>query len=138
MILGIGTDLVDVRRIENLMQKYGLKFLEKTFTESEILASERYKNQKLKAMFFAKRFSAKESFSKAVGCGFGDNIKFLDLSVENDKKGKPTLKVEGHSSSYVAILFPEMKIKIDLSLSDEYPMALAFVVISSDFLGRGI
>ena len=130
MILGIGTDLVDVRRIEKLMEEHGQKFLEKTFTEEEILASKRYSQEKLQALFFAKRFAAKEAFSKAVGCGLGEHLKFLDISVENNEKGKPFLSVKGQSFQYVESYFDERQIKIDLSLTDEYPMALAFIVIS--------
>lgn len=131
MILGIGTDLLDVRRIENLIQKYGDKFLKKTFTEDEISASQRYEDSSLKVLFFAKRFAAKEAFSKAVGCGLGEHLKFLDISIENNFKGKPSLKVTGVSADYIKEYFKNSEIKIDLSLSDEYPMALAFVVISA-------
>lgn len=132
MILGIGTDLVDIRRIEELMQKHGERFLQKTFTSQEISASGRYNESLLRGMFFAKRFAAKEAFSKALGCGFGENLKFLDLSIENNQKGKPSLIVKGESLKYVRKCFTEENIKIDLSLSDEYPMALAFVIISTD------
>lgn len=132
MILGIGTDLVDVRRIEKLIEEHGQRFLEKTFTEAEIKASARYSQEKLKALFFAKRFAAKEAFSKAVGCGLGEHLKFLDLSIENDEKGKPVFKMKGVSLQYVEKHFSIKQIKIDLSLTDEYPMALAFVVISAD------
>ena len=133
MILGIGTDLVDIRRIEVLIQTHGQKFLEKTFTGEERLGSQRYSEQKLQSMFFAKRFAAKEAFSKAVGCGFGENLRFLDLSIENNSTGKPSFIVKGQSLKYVLECFTGKKIKIDLSLSDEYPMALAFVIISTDF-----
>ena len=126
MILGIGTDLVDVRRVEALLEKHGLRFIEKTFTKEEVLLSEKYTTPKLKAMFFAKRFAAKESFSKAVGVGIGEHIKFLDLSVENDLKGKPLLSVRGRTLDFFLEYFDNHKIKIDLSLSDEYPMALAY------------
>ena len=133
MILGIGTDLVDVRRIETLIQTHGQRFLEKTFTEDERLAAERYLDAKLQAMFFAKRFAAKEAFSKAMGCVFGKNLRFLDLAVENNLKGKPSFVVKGQSLTYVLDCFAGKEIKIDLSLSDEYPMALAFVIISTEF-----
>lgn len=133
MILGIGTDLVDIRRIEALIQTHGEKFLEKTFTEEERRGSDRYSEERLQAMFFAKRFAAKEAFAKAVGCGFGENLRFLELSIENNSKGKPSFIVKGQSLKYVLECFTGKKIKIDLSLSDEYPMALAFVIISTDF-----
>jgi holo-[acyl-carrier protein] synthase len=133
MILGIGTDLVDVRRVEQLILKHGQRFLEKTFTETEILASKKYSEGHLRTLFFAKRFAAKEAFSKAVGCGFGEHLKFLDLSIENNLKGKPSLVVKGESLKYLSEYFTGREIKIDLSLSDEYPMALAFIVVSADF-----
>lgn len=130
MILSIGTDLIDIRRIEMLLKTHGQKFLDKTFTSEEIKASQKYSDEKLKAMFFAKRFAAKEAFSKAVGCGFGETMKFLDLAVENNAQGKPSLIVKGQTLQYVLKCFTGKQLKIDLSLSDEYPMALAFVIIS--------
>lgn len=135
MILGIGTDLIDIRRIEQLLKAHGQKFLDKTFTQEEIRSSQKYSDDKLKAMFFAKRFAAKEAFSKAVGCGFGDNVRFLDLSIENNDEGKPSLIVKNKTLQYVLKCFTGKQLKIDLSLSDDYPMALAFVIIS-EFWGK--
>ena len=130
MVVGLGIDLVDIRRIERLITDHGSKFLEKTFTPEEIKQSEKYSAEKVKSSFFAKRFAAKEAFGKALGTGMTENVRFLDISVLSLPTGKPILEISGKTKEYIKKTFDNIKIKIDLSLSDEYPMAQACVIIS--------
>lgn len=130
MIIGIGADLVDIRRIAALCEKHGEHFLKKTFTPEEILSADRYASADLRAAHFAKRFAAKEAFAKAVGTGLGEHVHFLDIFITRHASGKPILSVSGKTKAYLEKTYPNLNIKIDLTLSDEYPMAQAFVLLS--------
>jgi len=124
MIHSIGVDIVNIERIEKLLKKSGEEFLKKIFTLAEIKISKNYKGKKY-AAYFAKRFAAKEAVAKAFGTGFG-KIEFKEISVEKEKSGKPVIKLAGKAKKLLG-----KKSKIHLSLSDEYPFAVAMVIISS-------
>lgn len=123
MIVGIGTDIVNIDRINKIFIKFGDDFLQKNFHPMEI---EQMKNlpENIHVNFLAKRFAAKEAFAKACGCGIGDGIAFKDIAVVNDKNGAPTIFISENSNITVN------EYNIHISLSDDVPFAVAFVVIS--------
>lgn len=121
MITGIGTDLIDIRRIENVFLKYGTRFEKKVFTEKEINSANKINNLKKRYSFYAKRFAAKEAYVKAMGRGIGKDIKFKDISVNKKPSGQPFIELSNASNK-----------GIFLSLSDDYPYAQAFVVVSKE------
>ena len=127
MILGIGIDLIEVTRIKKLLQEFGEKFLVKIFTPAEILAAEKKSVQKI--AFYAKRFAAKEAFSKACGCGIGRGIDFLDIEIFNDEMGKPLLRVLNDKEKFLQKKFAVENFVIHLSLTDENNLAQAMVII---------
>jgi len=129
MILGIGNDIVSVERIENLLDKFGERFIKKVFTKEERTRS----LKKLKpAASLAKRFAAKEAAWKALGDEQQIGINWKDMEVRNDKSGKPFLELTGKAAEQLKKLTPEnMVARIDLSLSDELLYAQAFVIISA-------
>ena len=129
MILGIGNDLCDIRRIEKTIERYGERFLLRVFT-----AEERRKafSRAHPARTFAKRFAAKEAATKALGTGFRDGVHFRDIGVVNTSSGRPTLAVTGGAARHLARLTPEgFTARIDVTLTDEYPLAQAIVIISA-------
>ena len=109
MIIGIGTDIVDIRRIEKLIEESGEKFLARIFNEEE---------RGEDTAHYAKRFAAKEAIAKALGTGIGSKVSFKDIVITNDENGAPKAEVKNQKS----------KVKIHISLSDEYPYALAYAV----------
>jgi len=125
-IFGIGTDIVNIKRIEKSIKSNGEKFKKKIFSKNEINYCEKKKNP---FPFYAKRFAAKEALSKAIGTGIRKDIKFKNIEISNNKKGKPSIKLKGSTN-----LFLKKKIKkkyfIYLSLSDDMPWAQATVIIS--------
>ncbi len=129
MILGIGNDLCDIRRIEKTIDRFGDRFLLKVFTDAERRrASARAKP----ASTFAKRFAAKEALTKALGTGFRLGVHFRDIGVVNAASGRPTLALTGGAARHLAALTPEgYEARIDLTLTDEYPLAEAVVIISA-------
>ena len=128
MIIGIGNDLIDVRRIEATLDKFGDRFLQRIFTETERAKSERRANR---AASYAKRFAAKEACSKALGTGLSRGVFWRDMGVVNLKSGKPTLMLTGGAARQLARLTPEgYRAQIDLTLTDDFPLAEAFVIIS--------
>jgi holo-[acyl-carrier protein] synthase len=129
MILGIGTDLISVIRIEKLITQFQNKFSHKIFTENEIKKAESIKNQVIKTLFFAKRFAAKEAFAKAIGLGIGRGIEFKDIEVENDALGKPSIKILNGKTAFLKEHFSCEKFAIHLSLTDERSYASAYVII---------
>lgn len=131
MILGIGIDVADIRRIQRLIDEHGDHFLEKTFTQKEIEGAQKYASPDLRAAYFTKRFAAKEAFAKALGTGFREDVTFLGMEVYNEESGRPCIQAIGKTKEKLAQSFSKVKIKIDLSLSDEYPMAQACVIIST-------
>jgi holo-[acyl-carrier protein] synthase len=129
MILGIGTDLVDIRRIEQTIGRHGDRFINRIFTEAERARAERRANR---IDTYAKRFAAKEACAKALGTGFRRGVFFRDMGVENLPSGKPTLRLTGGALERLKAITPAgFTAQIDLALTDEYPMAQAFVVISA-------
>ena len=127
MILGIGSDIVEIARIFKAIEKFGDKFLTKIFTSNEIIAAQN-KSFKKNA-FYAKRFAAKEAFSKACGTGIGRGINFNDIEVFNDDFGKPKIKILNNKNSVLQKLFGCKNFAIHLSISDEKSLAQAFVII---------
>ena len=133
MILGIGIDTVSVKRINNLIAKFGKKFEFKVFTQSEIDKAESLKSShKGNAInaFYAKRFAAKEAFSKALGLGIGRGVDFKDIEIDNDKLGKPFIKILNEKEKFIKSHFQVEDFIIHLSLSDDNDSALAMVTIS--------
>ena len=129
MILGVGTDLVDIGRIAKMLERTGGRFVERVFS-----AEEQFRAQKSKdpAASYAKRFAAKEACAKAIGCGlWRDGVAFMDFSVGNHNNGQPYLSLSGQGLDKLREKTPAgMKPVVHLSLSDDYPLAQAFVVIS--------
>jgi holo-[acyl-carrier protein] synthase len=135
MIIGIGSDLVDIRRIEQTLARYGERFLNRVFTDVERAKSERRKNR---AASYAKRFAAKEACSKALGTGFRHGIFWRDMGVVNLSSGRPTLKLTGGAAKRLAELVPPgMEARIDVTITDEPPIAEAVVIISAVPMGAG-
>jgi len=129
MILGVGIDVVNISRIEDLLKKFGKKFENKIFAKAEIkTASKLEENKKIK--FYAKRFAAKEAFSKAIGLGIGRGINFTDIEITNDKNGKPEIKLSEPAKLFLKQHFKKLDCRIDLSLTDDMPIASAIVIIS--------
>ncbi len=129
MIIGIGNDLCDIRRIERTIERFGDRFLQRVFT-----AEERRKafSRAHAARTFAKRFAAKEAASKALGTGFRHGVHLKDIGVVNDLSGRPTLSLTGGAGARLAKLIPTgFKARIDVTLTDEYPLAQAIVIISA-------
>jgi holo-[acyl-carrier protein] synthase len=130
MILGIGSDLVDIRRIEKVIARHGDRFLLRVFTAAERAKADR---RAARIETYAKRFAAKEACAKALGTGFRQGVFFRDLGVVNLPSGRPTLQLTGGALARLKVLTPAgYKARIDLSLTDEYPIAQAFVVISAE------
>ena len=129
MIIGIGSDLIDIRRIERTLERFGERFLERVFTSTERARSERRADR---AASYAKRFAAKEACSKALGTGFRDGVFWRDLGVVNLPGGRPTLQLTGGALRRLERLTPAgMKAEIALTLTDEPPLAQALVIITA-------
>lgn len=135
MILGIGTDIVYNKRLEKLIPSFEGKFLERVFTQNEIIKSNQLIDLVRKTSFFAKRFAAKEAFAKALGLGIGRGINFSDIEIYNDQFGKPEIKLLNGKEKFVSDHFGCNEFSIKLSLSDETyesnPLAIAFVIIET-------
>jgi|SRR5690606_30795898 holo-[acyl-carrier protein] synthase len=128
MILGLGNDIVDIERIERTIARFGDRFLERVFTETERRKSDRRKER---AASYAKRFAAKEACSKALGTGFRQGVFWRDMGVINLPSGRPTLMLTGGAAEQLKrITPPGYTARIDLSLTDDYPLAQAIVIIS--------
>jgi holo-[acyl-carrier protein] synthase len=131
MILGLGNDLIDIRRIEKTLKRFGDRFIERVFTPVERAKAER-RTEGLRAATFAKRYAAKEAAAKALGTGFRRGVFWRDIGVVNDSDGRPTLELTGGALDRLNQLVPAgMKARLDLSMTDEYPMAEAVVIISA-------
>ena len=129
MIIGIGNDLIDIRRIERTLERFGERFLDRVYTEIERTKSDRRINR---AASYAKRFAAKEACSKALGTGFRRGVYWRDLGVVNLPSGKPTLELTGGAARRLDELTPDgMIAQIDLTITDDHPLAEAMVVISA-------
>ena len=129
MILGIGSDLIDIRRIEKTIARFGERFLDRVFTAEERARSDRRFNR---AESYAKRYAAKEACSKALGTGFRRGVYWRDLGVVNLPGGRPTLVLTGGALKRLeAMTPPGMAARIDVTLTDEPPIAQALVIISA-------
>lgn len=131
MILGLGSDLCDIRRIEAAISRFGERFLRRVFTEAERRRAER-RSETLRAPTYAKRFAAKEACAKALGTGFRQGVFFADLGVTNLPSGKPVMELTNGAAVRLAAITPAgMLAQIALSMTDEYPYAYAQVIISA-------
>jgi holo-[acyl-carrier protein] synthase len=136
MILGLGSDIIDIRRIEAAIARHGERFLLRVFTELERAKAAR-RAEKIQASTFAKRFAAKEAASKALGTGFRQGVFFADLGVVNLPSGQPTLLMTGGAAKRLAAITPDgMQASVALTMTDEYPYAYAQVIISAVPLTR--
>ena len=127
VILGIGNDLCDIRRIEKTLARFGDRFIQRTFTEIEQRRSER---RAQRAGSYAKRFAAKEACSKALGTGFRNAVYPRDIGVVNAPSGRPTLALTNGAAERLAAMTPAgHRTEIHVTLTDEYPLAQAFVMI---------
>lgn len=128
MILGLGNDIIDIERIERTIARFGDRFLDRVFTEVERKKSDR-RNQR--AASYAKRFAAKEACAKALGTGLRRGVFWRDMGVINLPSGRPTLVLTGGAAEQLKrITPPGYTARIDLSLTDDYPLAQAIVIIS--------
>ena len=131
MILGLGSDICDIRRIERAMERFGERFLARVFTETERRRADR-RNGSMRSGTYAKRFAAKEACAKALGTGFARGVFMSDLGVVNLPGGQPTLQLAGGAAERLAALLPAAHVaRIDLTMTDEYPYAYAQVIISA-------
>jgi holo-[acyl-carrier protein] synthase len=129
MIIGIGSDLIDIRRVEKTLERFGERFARRCFTDIERAKSDRRANR---AASYAKRFAAKEACSKALGSGIAMGVNWRELGVENLPSGQPTMRLTGSAAERLARLTPPGLIpRIDVTITDDYPLAQAFVVISA-------
>jgi holo-[acyl-carrier protein] synthase len=129
MILGIGSDISDTRRIAKVIERHGDRFLSRIFTEAERARAER---RKTRVETYAKRFAAKEACAKALGTGIRSGVWWRDMGVVNLPSGRPTMRLTGGALRRLeAITPPGHEAQIDLTIADEGPMAVAFVVISA-------
>ena len=130
MILGIGNDRCDIRRIENSLDRFGARFRDRVFTDVEKAKAAR--RPYTRAGTLAKRFAAKEAFSKAVGTGFKRGVFMKDIGVVNLPSGQPTLELTGGARARLDALAPEgHALDIHLTLTDEYPWAQAIVILTA-------
>ena len=130
MIIGLGSDLADIRRIQETLDRFGERFIRRVFTETE----QAYANRKAdRAGTYAKRFAAKEACAKALGTGLNAGVFWRDMGVVNLPSGKPTLKLTGGALKRLqAITPPGMVVQIDLTITDDFPQAQAIVIISAN------
>ena len=131
MIVGIGSDLANIARIEDTIKKFGLRFIHKIFTKNEIaeMAKRQGISEKEYASMAAKRFAAKEACSKALGTGFRNGVFWKNIEVRHLALGKPALKLSGDAAKHAQKLCSGGNANILLTMSDDYPWAQAFVVI---------
>jgi len=135
MIVGIGSDLTDIRRIKAALDRFGDRFTHRSFTEIERQRSERKPDR---ASSYAKRFAAKEACAKALGTGFSRGVFMKDMGVVNQRSGKPTMALAGGAAERLAALIPPgMEGFIHVSLTDDHPYAQAFVIIEARPQVRG-
>lgn len=133
MIIGIGSDIIDITRIEKVIGRHGERFLERIFTDAERAKAERRsKMPKLVWATYAKRFAAKEACSKALGTGIRQGVWWRDMGVVNMPGGRPTMKLTGGALVRLEKLTPPgHEARIDLTITDDWPLAQAFVMISA-------
>jgi len=128
VILGVGNDIIDIRRIERTLERYGDRFVARVFTEIEQRKSD---GRAMRAASYAKRFAAKEACAKALGTGLRRGVFWRDMGVVNLPSGRPTLKLSGGAARQLNEITPEgFEARIDLTLTDDFPLAMAIVIIS--------
>ncbi len=129
MIVGLGVDLCDIRRIERALEKYGERFTRRCFTPVERAKAD---GRKARAATYAKRFAAKEACAKALGTGIRQGVWWRDMGVVNLPGGRPTMVLTGGALARLQVLTPVgFEARIDLSITDDWPLAQAFVIISA-------
>ncbi len=129
MILGLGNDLIDIRRVEKSIERFGNRFLDRIFTETERLKSDK---RTARAASYAKRFAAKEACSKALGTGLNRGVYWRDMGVVNLPGGKPTMQLTGGALARLQEITPKGHTAvIDLTITDDFPLAQAIVIISA-------
>jgi holo-[acyl-carrier protein] synthase len=129
MIIGLGNDMVDIRRIEKTLERYGGRFVERIFTEIEQKKSD---GRAQRAASYAKRFAAKEACSKALGTGFHRGVFWKDMGVVNEPSGRPTLQLTGGAKKQLDRITPKgHRAQIHLTITDDFPYAQAIVVIEA-------
>lgn len=128
MIIGIGNDVCDIRRIEKTLERFGERFLDKVFTDEE---RRKAYGRAHPARTLAKRFAAKEALSKALGTGFRSGVHMKDIGIVNSPSGRPTLALaRGAAKRLESLIPPGYSARIDVTLTDEYPIAEAVVIVS--------
>ena len=131
MIIGIGSDVLDIRRLEKTIERHGERFIERIFTPVERAKAER-RTERIRVATYAKRFAAKEAASKALGTGFRAGVFWRDLGVVNLPTGQPTLRLTGGAAERLAAITPPgHRAEIALTMTDEFPYAQAMVVITA-------
>ncbi|ONG58838.1 holo-ACP synthase [Pseudoroseomonas deserti] len=131
MIIGLGNDIIDIRRIEKVLARHGDRFLERIFTPAERRKADS-RTESLRAATYAKRFAAKEAASKALGTGFRQGVFWRDLGVVNLSTGQPSLRLSGGAARRLDAITPQGHgSQITLTMTDEYPYAQAVVIISA-------
>jgi holo-[acyl-carrier protein] synthase len=129
MILGIGSDMIDIRRIEQSIERFGDRFLDRIFTAAERSKCDRRANR---SASYARRFAAKEACSKALGTGFRDGVFWRDLGVVNLASGQPSMRLTGGALRRLEEITPDgMTARLDVTLTDEPPLAQAVVIITA-------
>jgi holo-[acyl-carrier protein] synthase len=129
MIIGLGNDIIDIRRVERTIERYGERFLSRVFTDVERRKSDA---RALRAASYAKRFAAKEACAKALGTGFRKGVFWRDMGVVNLPSGRPTLELTGGAARVLQNLTPTgHEVRIDLTITDDFPTAQAIVIISA-------
>ncbi len=129
MIVGIGNDTIDIRRVERVIERHGDRFTARVFTEIEQRKSDR---RRLRAASYAKRFAAKEACAKALGTGMSAGVFWRDLGVVNLPSGKPTMMLTGGAAARLASLIPAgHRPEIHVTITDDFPLAQAFVIIEA-------
>lgn len=129
MIIGIGNDMVDIRRIEETLVRFGTRFTDRIFTETEKKKSDK---RAMRAASYAKRFAAKEACSKALGTGFRRGVFWKDMGVVNELSGRPTMVLTGGAKAQLERLIPAgMSAKVHLTITDDHPYAHAMVIIEA-------
>lgn len=129
MILGIGSDITDVRRVAEVLERHGERFLDRVFTPVERAKSDR---RARRAESYAKRFAAKEACAKALGTGLAQGVFWRDMGVVNLPSGRPTMNLTGGAKARLDALTPAgHEARIDLTITDDGPLAQAFVIISA-------
>lgn len=135
MIIGIGSDLIDIRRVEKTLERHGERFTRRCFTEIERAKSDK---RRMRAASYAKRFAAKEAMAKALGTGLNRGVFWRDMGVVNLPGGKPTMALTGGAAEWLKSLTPPgRQMEVHLTITDDYPLAQAFVILYAVIEGEG-